>query len=88
MVYTLSLVPVDKIVEYYEEVISQRIEDKTGLEAGEDRDFVDNEDTEDDTCWRCLQKQLDAFVAYLDYIQIGRNGDGRSSVGDGRSSVG
>jgi hypothetical protein len=50
MVYTLSLVPVDKIVEYYEEVFSQRIEDKTGLEAGEERDCVDNEDTEDDTC--------------------------------------
>ncbi len=27
---------------------------------------------EDDTCWRYWQKQLDAFVAYLDYTWIGR----------------
>jgi hypothetical protein len=36
MVYALSFVPQDKIVDYYEEVILQRIEDKTSLEAGED----------------------------------------------------
>jgi hypothetical protein len=41
MVYALRLLTVDKIVEYYEEVILQRIEDKTRLEAGEDRDCVD-----------------------------------------------
>jgi hypothetical protein len=29
-----SLVPVDKIVDYYEEVILQRIEDRTSLKAG------------------------------------------------------
>jgi hypothetical protein len=36
MVSALSFVPMDKIVDYYEEVILQRIEDKTCLEAGED----------------------------------------------------
>ncbi len=34
MVYVFSFVPVDKILEYYEEVILQRIENKTSLEAG------------------------------------------------------
>jgi hypothetical protein len=72
MVYTLSFVPQDKIVDYYEEVILQRIEDKTSLEAGEDGDAVLDEDTEDDTCWRFWQRQLDAFVAYLDHTWIGR----------------
>jgi hypothetical protein len=67
MVYALSFVPQDKIVDYYEEVILQRIEDKTSLEAGEDGDAVVDEDTEDDTCWRFWQRQLDAFVAYLDH---------------------
>jgi hypothetical protein len=42
MMYALSLLPVDKIVEYYEKVILERIEDKTSLEdVGEDRDCAD-----------------------------------------------
>ncbi len=68
MVYALSFFPLDKIVDYYEEVILQRIEDKTSLE-----DVVVDEDVEDDTRWRFWQKQLDAFIAYLDHTWIGRN---------------
>jgi hypothetical protein len=59
-------------VDYYEEVILQRIEDKTNLETGEDVDVMVDEDTEDDTCWRFWQRQLDAFVAYLGHTWIGR----------------
>ncbi len=44
-VHALSFVPMDNIVDYYEEVILERIEEKTCLEAGEDRNVV-----EDDTC--------------------------------------
>jgi hypothetical protein len=72
MVYALSFVPMDMIVDSYEEVILQRIEDKTSLEAGEEGDVVVDEDVEDDTCWRFWQKQLDAFVIYLDHTGIGR----------------
>ncbi len=50
MVYGLSFFPMDKIVDYYEEVILQGIEDKTCLEDREDWDVVEDEDVEDDTC--------------------------------------
>jgi hypothetical protein len=36
---------------------------------------VDDEDMEDDTCWRYWQKQFDAFVAYLRFTWIGRKAD-------------
>ncbi len=42
MDYARTFVPVDKIVEYNKEVILQRVEDKTRLEAGEDANCVDD----------------------------------------------
>jgi hypothetical protein len=42
MDYARTFVPVDKIVEYNKEVILQRVEDKTRLEAGEDGNCVND----------------------------------------------
>jgi hypothetical protein len=62
IVYVFSFVPMDKIVDYYEEVILQRIEDKTSLEADEDGDVV----------VEVLAETAGCFVAYLDHTWIGR----------------
>ena len=59
MVYALSFVPINNLVDYYKEVILQRIEDKNGQEDGEDGDG----ETEDDTTWKFWQRQLDVLVA-------------------------
>jgi hypothetical protein len=70
MIYALSFVPMDKIVDYYEEVILQRIEDKVGQLDDETGDGIDTED--DDTTWKFWLRQLDVFVAYLDFTWIGK----------------
>jgi hypothetical protein len=68
MVYALSYVPEDKIVEYYESIVLQRIEEKLSQDPSEDRE------ENDESTWLYWREEITALAAYLDYTWIGRRG--------------
>jgi hypothetical protein len=70
MVYSLSFVPTESVVAYYDKVILPRVEAKI-FNADQTEDETE-EETEDDGSWRYWRDEIQLFVTYLDRTWIGR----------------